>query len=86
MVLLIAHDCRLFRLELHITEEVVWIITPLPSTANAQLLLTLLFHLFGGREVCELANLIFMRGVLISYGMQLMALLSTTNLLLIWCL
>ena len=86
MVLLITHGCRLFCLELHIAEEVVWIISPFPSTANTQLLLTLLFHLFCRREVGELANLIFISSVLVPYRMQLMALLSTTDLLLIWCL
>ena len=84
MVLLITHDCWLFRLQLHIAKKIVWIVTP--GTANIQLLLTLLFHLFSCREVGKLANLIFISSVLVPYRMQLMALLATTDLLLIRCL
>ena len=67
MVLLIPHDSWLFRLKFHIAKQVVWIVTP--GTANIQLLLTLLFHLFGRREVGELANLIFISSVLVPYRM-----------------
>ena len=83
-MLLITHHCRLLCLELHIAEEVIWIVTP--ASTYAQLLLSLLFHLLGDGEVGELANLVLMRRVLVSNRIQLMALLSTTYRLLIWCL